>query len=227
MRRQAVETATGTAAPDEGASRRFQHRARIGADGAMRAGMLCGNGLRGMMLVVAVAISGCGASSRDPYAASWDQYIQVMDDALTRGDVNAAEMARQEAFLAARGSRRWDAMVAVGDASVRLMRAAGASPTLRPEARRIYRWALFRARQQGSFEGVVRVSEAFIELGDREAARDGLAMATAILTATGGAHDDVDRVKALSDRLDDQASNPEESTADIGTHAAATATWIR
>jgi hypothetical protein len=180
--------------------------------------------LRGMMLVVAVAISGCGARSSDPYAASWDQYIQVMDDALTRGDVNAAEMARQEAFLAARGSRRWDAMVAVGDASVRLMRAPGASSTLRLEARRIYRWALFRARQQGSFEGVVRVSEAFIELGDREAARDGLAMATDMLN---GAHDDADRVKSLSDRLDDQASNPGESTGDIGTPAAAALTWTR
>ena len=108
---------------------------------------------RGMLL--AVTISGCEATSADPYAASWDQYIQVMDDALTRGDLNAAEMARQEAFLAARGSRRWDAMVAVGDASVRLMRSPGASPTLGAEARRIYRWALFRARQQGSLEGVV------------------------------------------------------------------------
>jgi hypothetical protein len=177
-------------------------------------------------MLLAVTISGCEATSADPYAASWDQYIQVMDDALTRGDLNAAEMARQEAFLAARGSRRWDAMVAVGDASVRLMRSPGASPTLGAEARRIYRWALFRARQQGSLEGVVRVSEAFIELDDREAARDGLAMATAMLTGS-GAHDDADRVKALSDRLDDQASTPEESLADIGTPATATMTWIR
>lgn len=182
--------------------------------------------VRGMMMVVALAISGCGARSTDPYAASWAQYIEVMDDALTRGDMNAAEMARQAAFLAARGSRRWDAMAAVGDASVRLMKSPGASPTVRPEAQRIYRWALFRARQQGSLEGVMRVSKAFIELGDREAARDGLAMATAMLTGTDGAHD-ADQVKALSDRLDDQASNSEESTGAIGAPAAATATWIK
>jgi len=177
-------------------------------------------------MLLAFALSGCEARSSDRDAASWDQYIQVMDDALTRGDLNAAEMARQEAVLAARASRRWDAMTAVGDASARLMRSPGASPALGAEARRIYRWALFRARQQGSLEGVVRVSEAFIELDDREAARDGLAMATAMLTG-GEAHDDADRVKALSDRLDDQARPPEESIADIGTPPAATTTWIR
>lgn len=179
---------------------------------------------RGMML--AVAIAGCDARSTEPYTASWDQYIQVMDDALARGDVNAAEMARQEAFLAARASRRWDAMVAVGDASARLMRSPGASPTLGADARRIYRWALFRARQQGSFEGVVRVSEAFIALDDREAARDGLTMAMDMLKG-GGAQGDADRLTALVNRLNDQASNPEESIADIGTPAAATTTWIR
>jgi hypothetical protein len=176
--------------------------------------------LRGMMLVIAVAISGCGAKNGDPYAASWDQYIQVMDDALTRGDLKTAEMARQEAFLSARGSRRWDAMAAVGDASVRLMQSPGASPTLRPEARRIYLWALFRARHQGSLEGVMRVSEALIQMGDRAAARDGLAMANAMLTASREDRDGANRVKALSDRLDDQASNPEEATGDI-------ATWTR
>jgi hypothetical protein len=182
---------------------------------------------RGMMIVVAIAISGCGSRGSDPYAASWDEYITVMDEALTRGDVRAAEMARQGAFLAARGSRRWDAMLAVGDASVRLMRSPDVSLTLRPEVGQIYRWALFRARQQDSLEGVVRVSEAFIEFGDRDAARDGLAMATAMLTASRGHHDITDRVKALSDRLDDQASNPEEPARGIGTPAAAAATWIR
>lgn len=182
--------------------------------------------VRGIVLVAVVAISGCGARSSDPYEASWGEYIQVMDDALTRGDVNAAEMARQAAFLAARGSRRWDAMAAVGDASVRLMKSPGARPTLWPEVRQIYRWALFRARQQGSLEGVVRVSEAFIELGDREAARDGLALATAMLIESRGAQDG-DRVKALSDRLDDQAIDPEESIGDIRAPAAAAATWIR
>lgn len=182
---------------------------------------------RGILLAVAVATAGCEARSADPNAARWEQYIQVMDDALTRGDVNAAEMARQEAVLAARASRRWDAMAAAGDASVRLSTSPGASPAVRPEARRIYRWALFRARQQGSLEGVMRLSEAFVELDDRDSARDGLAMVTAMLTESSGAHDVEDRVRALSSRLDEQASNRDEPTGDIGTPTAATATWIR
>lgn len=182
--------------------------------------------LVGMMMVVAVALPACGAKRGDPPAASSDQYIQAMDDALARGDFYAADLARRTAHLMALGSRRWDAMAAVGDAYVRFAASPGASPTLRLEARRIYRSALFRAHQQGSIEGVLRVSEAFAALGDKEVAREGLAMAAAMAAASHGPYDAA-RAEALTERLDNQASSDEESARDLGAPAASTVTWTR
>jgi len=180
-----------------------------------------------LSLAVALTVSGCGAKGGgDPDTASWDQYIQVMDDALARGDFYAADLARETASLMALGSRRWEAMAAVGDAYVRFADHPGASPTLRPEARRIYRSALSRAGQQGSIEGVLRVSEALAALGDREAAREGLATA-ATLSAANRAPYDVARAEALTERLDDRANHDDEGAADIGAPAAAAVMWTR
>jgi hypothetical protein len=178
-----------------------------------------------MTLVLVVALSGCGAQRGDPDTASWDQYIHAMDDALARGDFYAADLARQTAYLIALGSRGWEAMAAVGDAYLRFADCPGASPTLRPEARRIYRSALSRAGQQGSIEGVLRVSEALAGLGDREAAREGLATAAALAAASRGPYD-IARAEALTERLDNRANHDDEPTADIGAPAAA-AMWTR
>jgi len=73
-----------------------------------------------MTLVVAVTLAGCGTKGGgDSNTASWDHYIQAMDDALMRGDFYAADLARQTAYLLALGSRRWEPMVAVGAAYLR------------------------------------------------------------------------------------------------------------
>ena len=181
----------------------------------------------GMMLVLVVVLSGCEAQRGDPDTASWDQYIKAMDDALARGDFYAADLARQTAYLMALGSQRWEAMVAMGDAYARFADAQGASPTLRSEARRVYRSALFRARRQGSVEGVLRVSEALAARGDREGAREGLAMATAMAAVSRVSYD-VARAEALAERLDNEAGRPEESAADVVAPAAAAAVmWTR
>ena len=182
--------------------------------------------LRTMMLVFVVALSGCGGQRGDLDTASWEQYIQVMDEALARGDFYAADLARQTAYLMALGSQRWEAMAAVGDAYARFAGTPGASPTLRPEAGRIYRTALLRARAQGSVEGVLRVSEAFAALGDREAAREGLAIATAIAASHHVSYD-VARAEALSERLDNESGSFEESTSDVAGPAAAAVMWTR
>ena len=144
-----------------------------------------------------------------------------------RGDFYAADLARRTAHLMALGSRRWDAMAAVGDAYVRFVASPGASPTLRPEARRIYCSALFRAHQQGSIEGVLRVSEALAALGDKEVAREGLAMAAAMAAAASHGPYDAARAEALTERLDNQASSHEESARDLGAPAASAVTWTR
>ncbi len=182
----------------------------------------------GTMIVASVAGSGCGARSSDRDVALSDQYIKVMDEALARGDANAARMARDAAYLAALGSLRWEAMAAVGDASVRFAASTGVGPALQPAVRRSYLVALYRARSQGSLEGVLRVSGAFAELGDREVAREGLAMAASMAAARRGAHD-AERVKSLVDRLENEnpVSVTEGPAEEVRASAAAAATWTR
>lgn len=180
----------------------------------------------GMVMIVVIALAGTGPRGGEPSAAPWNAYIQVMDDALARDDFYAADMARRTAHLMAQGSRRWDALVAVGDADLRFVTFPGASPGLRAEARRIYRSALLRAHEQGSIEGVLRVSEAFAAAGDKDGAREGLAMVLAMVATSRGPHDAA-RVEALTERLDDQTSRHEEPAPDLGTPAASTVTWTR
>ena len=155
----------------------------------------------GLMTVAAMVGAGCEARPAGPDVPRWEEYIRVMDVALGRGDFYAADTARQEALGLAVGTRRWDALVAVGDAFVRFAEEyPRVRPQVRSEAQRIYRTAILRAQQQGSFEGVLRVSEAFADLGDRDAAREGLTLATALLDV-GGPHD-AKRLRALAERLD-------------------------
>jgi hypothetical protein len=181
----------------------------------------------GLMSLGAIASSGCGARSGDSETGFWDQHIRVMDAARARGDLHAAETARQTAYLAALRSERWDAMAAVGDASARVTEDfPGLRSTLRPELRRIYGTALLRAHREGSLDGVLRVSEALADLGDQEAARAGLALAAEML-ATSQRTGDGERVKELAERLDLQPSLAHDSIDEATAPAAATATWTR
>jgi hypothetical protein len=94
--------------------------------------------------------------------------LAAVDEALTRDDVGAAVRAWYAAVGAARAERRWDALVAVGDASLRI----GAIPRIHdlPEAGARSMWveALFRARQQRSLRGMVQIAQRFGWLGDME-----------------------------------------------------------
>ena len=179
----------------------------------------------GLMTVGAIGGSGCGSRSSDPEMAFWAQYIRVMDAARLRGDFYAADAARQVAYLAALESQRWDAMAAVGDASAQLGdEFPRARAGLRPDVQRIYAIALRRAREQGSLDGVLRVSEAFADLGDRDRAREGLLVAADMLAASRDARD-VQRLKELAERLEYQASP--DAPNDVQAPTATTAIWTR
>ena len=101
---------------------------------------------------------------------AWSQRVVLVDQALAEGNLSRAIYEWREAYHAAIGSRRWDALVAVGDAAVRIDVTGGLATRFRAEARHAYLEALFRARGQGSAEGVLRAANAFERLGDREAA---------------------------------------------------------
>ena len=126
--------------------------------------------------------------------------IRAMDDALAKGDVRTALRAREDARLAALASAGWEGLVLLGDATVRLGQSSGLSGAMEPAARRAYAFALYRARRQESLEGVVRVTEAFVSLGDRDMALKACGIAGS-LAASAPEPEARERVRALEKRL--------------------------
>jgi hypothetical protein len=100
--------------------------------------------------------------------------LAAVDAAIARNERSRAIYEWRDAYSLALGTRSWDAMIAVGDAALRMDVMAGHStggPTgLRAEARQAYLLALFRARDARAPEGIARVAEAFTALGDAEMA---------------------------------------------------------
>lgn len=133
-------------------------------------------------------------------ASPWIAPIRKVDDALARKDMSAAEQAWHEAYGAALGSRHWEGMLAVGDATLRIGEVVGSRQAPSAKARRLYLAALFRAREQGSLEGVLRTAEAFAALGDREVVYQSIRIAEG-LTAQGSDEDSRARLRALAERM--------------------------
>jgi len=89
----------------------------------------------------------------------WEAPARAVNEALARGDRTLAEWAWRDAWGAALGARRWEGMAAVGNLALHMGEA--------PRAREAFLVALFRARAQQSFTGVLKAEEAFEALGDR------------------------------------------------------------
>lgn len=132
--------------------------------------------------------------------APWAVPVSKVDEALAQKNVSAAEEAWLDAFVSALRSQRWEGLVEVGDAYVRLGKLAGFHTASETKARRIYSAALFRARQQGSLDGVLRVTEAAAALGARDVTEQGLRIADD-LAARAPDPRIRDRVRALKERL--------------------------
>jgi len=103
--------------------------------------------------------------------------LEDKDRALAEGDLVSAATARHRAHLAALGSRSWEGFLAVGDAALRLGDASGDRARMKPEARRAYLAALMRARSERSLDGVLRATESFAVIGDREMVEQGIRIA--------------------------------------------------
>jgi hypothetical protein len=115
-----------------------------------------------------------------PVEPLWVLRVRELDRALAAGNVSAAASVWPVAWHAALATRRWDAMLAVGDAAVRLGRRSRTSSAAHTDARRAYLLAFERARRERSTEGVLRVAEAFAALGDRDVVHDALRVARAL-----------------------------------------------
>jgi len=109
--------------------------------------------------------------------APWAAPLATFDAALAAGDVPAALSSWHEAYAAALGSRRWEGFADAGDAYLRIGRTSGAPASAVPRARDLYLSALFRARDAGSLDGVLRIAAAFATLGDHDVTVQALRMA--------------------------------------------------
>ncbi|HXD96499.1 MAG TPA: hypothetical protein VN646_08155 [Candidatus Acidoferrum sp.] len=110
-------------------------------------------------------------------AAPWAAHLAAVDTALAAGDMPRALSAWHAAYGAALGSRRWDGFADAGDAYLRIGRASGAPAGAVPRARDLYLSALFRARDAGSLDGVLRIAAAFESFGDRDVTVQAVRMA--------------------------------------------------
>ena len=141
----------------------------------------------------------------------WITHLRRVEDALAQRNVSAADMAWHDAYRAALKSRRWDGMVEVGEAYLRIGEATRGRKVSEARARELFLAALFRARQQGSLDGVLRTTEAFAALGDREVAEQGMYIAQR-LAAQAQDTQVRERVRTVAERLAARFTGPETST---------------
>jgi hypothetical protein len=160
---------------------------------------ILGGGL-GLCLVGLAFLHGIVGPGRKNWDALWPAHLRAVNQALGKGDVNVAMQAWYDAYGAALGSGRWEAMVEVGDLSLRIGEVSGARNGFKPNARRAYRVALIRAVQQESPDGVLRTGEAFAALGDREVAEQCMHI-TERLAAQKNDPQSRNRVRAFAERL--------------------------
>lgn len=156
-----------------------------------------------MIMVVLLAAAEAAASHINPLVAPtapWASHIREMDEALARKNVEAAERAWHDAYLAALTSRLWQGMVEVGDASLRIGAVRGFRKASEATARQSYLAALSRARQLGSLEGVLRTAQALAALRDRDVVEQCLRIAENLASQTRTAQAK-NRVRAVKARL--------------------------
>ena len=132
----------------------------------------------GVMILLVAAVEVLTAAAAAPAGPPpWHVSLARASEAIERNDYPAAARLWHEAYLAAVNARRWDGLVEVADAYRRLGERGGFEQTARARARELYLTALFRARSEGSLDGVLRVAAAFVELEDREATEQCLQIA--------------------------------------------------
>jgi hypothetical protein len=159
------------------------------------------------LVMLAVAVAGlmavracaCDTPSASLGETAWREHLQAADAAMAERDVSGAVRIWHEAHGAARRSGTWDALIEVADASLRIGELAAARDGARARARDLYLHALFRARAQGSLDGVLRVTEAFAALGDADVVSQGLRIAGRLASTQGTAAQE--RVREAATRL--------------------------
>ena len=142
-------------------------------------GRRTGQALAIIALTALITAAPAWSSDREPRSTA--SALAAVDAALARDDVGAAVRAWHVAAALARAERRWDGLVAVGDASLRIGTVTRIHELPEAGARSTYVEALFRARQQRSLRGVAQVAQRFAWLGDMEVVERTLRMVDALV----------------------------------------------
>jgi hypothetical protein len=153
-----------------------------------------------VILAVAVAMTAAAAVMLDHRSSAapteprmtWEQDIERVDAALASHDLRTAREVVRDAYAAAVSSRRWEPLLRVGDAQWRVEEASGFATLGVASARANYLWALFRARDQRSLDGVLQAADAFSRLGDASVVRQALVVARDLAGRDPAAHARID-----------------------------------
>jgi hypothetical protein len=137
-------------------------------------------------------------ATKDRIEAGLPSGVTSLADTTARGTLQAALRDWRAAYRRAEARGGAEELVEVGDRYRRLGEASGTPEAFDDKAREIYTLALARARRAESLYGVIRVAEAFAELGDHPAAERALAIARSL-----AAHDPEARadVRAFAARI--------------------------
>jgi hypothetical protein len=144
-----------------------------------------------MLALVLLGLAGIWLSAPRPLDAEvearqapalWATHLEEVELALATGDRVRAVRAWTNAWTAALASRRWQPLIDVGDAALRVGDATASTSIGQVNARQAYRAALIRARAQRPVDGVLRAAESFAALGDRHVTEGALDSARKLAT---------------------------------------------
>ena len=170
-------------------------------------------GLIGSMVALLVAAGNDAAFAHHALGReaqiAWESQLHRVDNALARNDLAGAEMLWREAYAAALKSRHWEGMVAAGDAYRRIGERANFRKVSEAKAREAYLTALFRARSEGSLEGVLRAAERFADLGDHAVVEQCLGVARSVAARSRDPRAE-ERVRSFAERWAARAREAEQ-----------------
>lgn len=155
-------------------------------------------GVRTMAIGV-LLLAGPWVSPAKERAGPWQEHVRQVDEALAARNVSAAVRAWHRAYGEALVSRSWEGLIEVAAARLRIGRASGTSREAMERARALYLHALFRARQQGSLDGVLAAAEGFARLGDSEVVERAIRIAQDV-AARARDPEAVERLRAFVER---------------------------
>lgn len=129
--------------------------------------------------------------------APWTPHLEAMDAAIAANNASAAVLAWRHAYSAALEQPGWRVLAHVAGAAMRIATIPGFRKAAESRARESYWTALFRARRQGSLNGVLDAAEAFGTLGDRVMVEQCIRIAERLVLLTGDG-EAADRVRTLA-----------------------------